>query len=74
MTKVQMAGFRTVEVPVNHYHRAYGVSQFFRVRRLIRVFISLAKLWWWLRVQHGVGIPDPLPAPLPLGAPRPLAK
>ena len=31
MTKVQLAGFRTVEVPVNHYHRAYGVSQFFRL-------------------------------------------
>ena len=74
MTKVQMNGYRTVEVPVNHYHRAYGVSQFFRVRRLLRVFVSLAKLWWWLRVQHGAGTPDPLPAPLPIGSPRPVAK
>lgn len=74
MTKVQMAGFRTVEVPVNHYHRAYGVSQFFHVRRLLKVLVSLGKLWWWLRVQHGQGIPSPLPAPLPLGSPRPLAK
>jgi glycosyltransferase involved in cell wall biosynthesis len=71
MTKVQMAGFRTVEVPVNHFHRAYGVSQFFRVRRLIRVVVSLSKLWWWLRVQGGVGVPDPLPDPLPAGASRP---
>ncbi|HEX2037978.1 MAG TPA: glycosyltransferase family 2 protein, partial [Chloroflexota bacterium] len=74
MTKVQYAGFRTVEVPVNHYHRAYGVSQFFRIGRLISVMISLAKLWWWLRVRGGVGIPDPLPEPLPMGAPRPLSK
>src|SRR5262249_28388288 len=71
MTKVKLAGFRRVEVPVNHYHRAYGVSQFFRVRRLIRVFISLAKLWFWLRVQKGEGVADPLPAPLPPGAARP---
>ena len=74
MTKVQDAGFRTVEVPVNHYHRAYGVSQFFRVGRLVRVAISLAKLWYWLRVQKGAGTPSPLPAPLPVGAARPLAK
>ena len=74
MTKTQLEGFRTVEVPVNHYHRAYGVSQFFNVQNLSKVVISLVKLWWWLKVQHGVGTPDPLPAPLPLGAPRPLAK
>lgn len=71
MTKIQLAGFRTVEVPVNHYHRAYGVSQFFRFGRLMKVVVSLAKLWYWLRVQGGQGIPSPLPAPLPVGAPRP---
>lgn len=74
MTKVQYAGLRTVEVPVNHFYRAYGVSQFFRVGRLVRVLISLAKLWWWLRIQKTSGQPDPLPAPLPPGAPRPLTK
>ena len=26
-------GFRIVEVPVHHYHRAYGKSQFFNFRR-----------------------------------------
>ncbi|MDQ3699882.1 MAG: glycosyltransferase family 2 protein [Chloroflexota bacterium] len=71
MSKVQYAGFRTVEVPVNHYHRAYGVSQFFRLGRLMAVAVSLAKLWWWLRVQGGSGVPDPLPDPLPRGAARP---
>ncbi len=74
MTKVQLAGFRTVEVPVDHFHRAYGVSQFFRVGRLIRVMISLAKLWWWLRVQRAPGTPSPLPSPLPPGSPRPLGR
>jgi glycosyltransferase involved in cell wall biosynthesis len=72
MTKVQLAGFRTVEVPVHHFHRAYGVSQFFRPRHLFDVVVSLAKLWYWLRVQHGQGTPSPLPEPLPLGAPRPI--
>ncbi len=71
MTKVQLAGFRTVEVPVHHYHRAYGVSQFFRPRHLWAVLVSLVKLWWWLRVQHAPGTPAPLPEPLPAGAPRP---
>jgi len=74
MTKVQMQGFRTVEVPVNHFHRAYGGSQFFRFGRIIKVIVSLAKLWWWLRVQGGSGIPSPLPQPLPVGAPRPAGR
>ena len=71
MTKVQLAGYRTLEVPVNHYHRAYGVSQFFRIGRLAKVVVSLAKLWWWLRVEKGEGVASPLPEPLPLGAARP---
>jgi glycosyltransferase involved in cell wall biosynthesis len=73
MTKIQLAGFRTVEVPVHHFHRAYGVSQFFRIGRIARVLVSLARLWWWLRVHHGDGVPSPLPEPLPAGAARPAA-
>jgi glycosyltransferase involved in cell wall biosynthesis len=68
MSKVQLAGFRTVEIPVHHYHRAYGVSQFFHLPRLARVLVSLVRLWWWLRVQGAPGTPDPLPAPLPPGS------
>ena len=33
MKKIQDAGFRIVEVPVHHYHRAFGTSQFFNFRR-----------------------------------------
>ena len=62
MTKVERAGFRTVEVPVNHYHRAYGVSQFFRVRRLARVAVGIVRLWWRLHVRGHDGEPEPLPA------------
>jgi glycosyltransferase involved in cell wall biosynthesis len=45
MKKIHDAGFRIVEVPVHHYHRAYGRSQFFNFRRLARTGIDVAKLW-----------------------------
>ena len=32
MKKIKDAGFRIAEVPVHHYHRAYGKSQFFNFR------------------------------------------
>ncbi|MCS6803275.1 MAG: glycosyltransferase family 2 protein [Chloroflexota bacterium] len=73
MAKIQYAGFRTVEVPVNHYHRAYGVSQFFNLPNLLKVLVGLARLWWWLRVRKAPGTPSPLPQPLPAGATRPSA-
>jgi glycosyltransferase involved in cell wall biosynthesis len=54
MKKVQDAGFRMVEVPVNHYHRAFGKSQFFNFRRIGRTAVDVMKLWWQLVVlrQH----------------------
>jgi glycosyltransferase involved in cell wall biosynthesis len=45
MKKIEDNNFKVVEVPVNHYHRAYGHSQFFNFRRLLRVAIDLGKLW-----------------------------
>jgi hypothetical protein len=52
MKKVQDAGFRIGEVPVHHYHRAYGRSQFFNFRRLFRTGIDVMKLWYLLVVKH----------------------
>ncbi len=49
--KMQDAGFRFVEVPVNHYHRAYGKSQFFNFKRLWRTGIQLIQLWWKLVIR-----------------------
>ena len=49
MKKVQDAGFRIAEVPVHHYHRAYGKSQFFNFRRIWRTGKQLWTLWWELR-------------------------
>jgi len=45
MKKVQDHGFRIQQVPVHHYHRAYGRSQFFNPRRVIRTLLDLARLW-----------------------------
>ena len=45
MTKITRAGFRIVEVPVHHYQRAHGKSQFFNFPRLARVAWNLMGLW-----------------------------
>jgi glycosyltransferase involved in cell wall biosynthesis len=52
MKKIQDAGFRIAEVPVHHYHRAYGRSQFFNFRRLCRTAIDVAKLWYVLVIRR----------------------
>ena len=51
MKKIQDAGFAIAEVPVHHYHRAYGKSQFFNFRRLFRTAIDVGKLWFALVVR-----------------------
>lgn len=58
MKKIQDAGFVIAEVPVHHYHRAYGQSQFFNFRRLFRVGIDLLRLWWRLRLPQLLGRPQ----------------
>jgi glycosyltransferase involved in cell wall biosynthesis len=50
MCKVQYAGFGLAEVPVHHFHRAYGKSQFFNWRRVLRTLVALARLWWHIRL------------------------
>jgi len=46
--KFQDLGCRFVEVPVNHYHRAYGRSQFFNFRRVWRTGVDV--LWLWMKL------------------------
>jgi glycosyltransferase involved in cell wall biosynthesis len=53
MKKIQDAGFRIAEVPVHHYHRAYGKSQFFNVGRVARTAVDVMKLWLELVVRPG---------------------
>ncbi|MCK4353172.1 glycosyltransferase family 2 protein [candidate division WOR-3 bacterium] len=43
--KIHNAGFKFAEVPVHHYYRMSGKSQFFSLRRLLRIGKDLLKLW-----------------------------
>jgi glycosyltransferase involved in cell wall biosynthesis len=52
MKKIQDAGFRIAEVPVHHYHRAHGRSQFFNFRRLFKTAVDVLRLWFALVVQR----------------------
>jgi glycosyltransferase involved in cell wall biosynthesis len=52
MKKIQDAGFRISEVPVHHYHRSHGRSQFFNFRRLFKTAVDVAKLWYVLVIRH----------------------
>jgi glycosyltransferase involved in cell wall biosynthesis len=52
MKKIQDAGFKIAEVPVHHYHRAYGKSQFFNFRRVFKTGIDVFKLWFALVVRR----------------------
>ncbi|MDP2632874.1 MAG: glycosyltransferase family 2 protein [Candidatus Curtissbacteria bacterium] len=46
--KIQDAGFRFVEVPVSHYNRSWGKSQFFNLQRIARVGSEIIDLWFEL--------------------------
>jgi hypothetical protein len=49
--KIEDAGYVFAEVPVNHYSRKYGVSQFFVPWRILRTFHQLAILYWKLVIR-----------------------
>jgi glycosyltransferase involved in cell wall biosynthesis len=59
MKKIQDAGFHIAEVPVHHYHRAFGRSQFFNFRRLAKTAVDVGTLWLQLVVlgRHRRGAP-----------------
>lgn len=52
MKKIQDAGFRIAERPVHHYHRAYGRSQFFNFRRVLKTGVDVMKLWMALVIRR----------------------
>lgn len=52
MKKVQDHGYRIAEVPVHHFHRSYGRSQFFNFPRVARTLVDLARLWLDLVVRR----------------------
>jgi glycosyltransferase involved in cell wall biosynthesis len=45
MKKLTDTGARIEEVPVHHYHRTFGKSQFFNFPRLWRTAVDVFKLW-----------------------------
>jgi glycosyltransferase involved in cell wall biosynthesis len=50
--KMQDAGYQIVEVPVHHWYRQYGQSQFFNVARVGRTLLALIGWWWRLVVRR----------------------
>jgi glycosyltransferase involved in cell wall biosynthesis len=46
--KFEVAGFRMVEIPVSHYPRLHGRSEFFRFRHLTHTLKGLLGIWWSL--------------------------
>jgi glycosyltransferase involved in cell wall biosynthesis len=65
MKKVQDHGYRIAEVPVHHFHRSYGKSQFFNFPRVARTLLDLARLWLELVVRKEHLQPAAAPAPAP---------
>lgn len=59
------AGAVFVEVPVHHYFRVSGRSQFFNVRRVLRVIAGIAEMYVRLvvRKEHLAGRAAPRPKP-----------
>ncbi|MEW6668803.1 MAG: glycosyltransferase family 2 protein [Thermodesulfobacteriota bacterium] len=59
--KFQDMGCRFAEVPVHHFHRAYGKSQFFNFARLVRTAIQLFVLWrdLFIRKTHMRSLKNP---------------
>jgi glycosyltransferase involved in cell wall biosynthesis len=54
VTKIEKSGFRSAYVPVHHYHRLHGRSQFFNFKRVGQVAIGLGILWRELIVQKRI--------------------
>ncbi len=51
LRKLEDRGFRFAEVPVGHYPRVYGRSQYFTVRGVLQSYRQLFRLWVRLAVK-----------------------
>ena len=56
LAKMCRTGARIREVPVHHYHRMHGRSQFFNFTRVARVLLAMAGLWWRIVVRKETGV------------------
>ena len=50
--KIDHFGYKINEVPVHHFWRTSGKSQFFNFKRLFKTGTNLCKLWWKLMVDN----------------------
>ncbi len=48
--KLALQGCIFAEVPVNHFPRLHGRSQFFKIGRITRTLFDFAVLWWQLKL------------------------
>jgi glycosyltransferase involved in cell wall biosynthesis len=46
LTRTHRSGYRIAEVPVHHFHRMHGRSQFFNLSRVARVLWAMLRFWW----------------------------
>jgi len=51
VAKLTKRGYRFAEVPVHHYYRVSGKSEFFNFVRIFRVAKNLVKLWYKIQVK-----------------------
>ena len=58
MKKVHDFNFRIAQVPVHHYHRTYGTSQFFNFHRVFRTLSDLVDLWVELTISQAHLAPE----------------
>ena len=49
--KIEDVGYIFAEVPVSHYERKYGVSQFFNFKRILQTLQQLINLYWTLVIK-----------------------
>ena len=51
ISKLTARGAKFIEVPVNHFFRISGKSQFFNFKRIFKTGMHLLKLWYWVRLK-----------------------
>jgi glycosyltransferase involved in cell wall biosynthesis len=51
VARMTSKNFRFAEVPVHHYYRVSGKSEFFNFKRIFKVGKNLIKLWYKIRIK-----------------------
>ena len=54
VSKIEKNGFAVRYVPVHHYQRLHGKSQFFNFRRVAEVALGMGRLWWDIMVRKQI--------------------